>query len=338
MTLVKEVEDRKDGIKKFEISNQYIKVVVSNIGCRVLSIFTPDKDGKMDDIILGVENIEDYAVDGAYMGAVVGRVANRIENAKFDLNGITYNLQKNNGDNHLHGGAEGFDKKIFSHEFLDDGIRFRYSSKDGEEGYPGQLDVLVDYTIKDNNFVINYEAESNKDTLVNLTNHMYFNLTGCNDNILSHSLMVKADKIACVDENCLANGEFLDVKNTPFDFNVAKTIGKDIDNDSVQLKNAAGYDHSFILNASDKQIVLESLEVGRRLTITTSAPAVQVYTGNFLSGGCVGKLGKLYKNRDGVALETQLLPNSINIESEPSVILRKGEKYKSYTAYCFEKI
>lgn len=233
-------------------------------------------------MILGLKNIEDYANDPAYFGAVIGRVANRIGDARFTLNGKTYELYANNGKNHLHGGKEGFDKKIFDVTPLENGLRFHYLSKDGEEGYPGNLNLYVTYTLDDNTFSIHYEADTDADTVVNFTNHLYFNLSNTLEKVTEHSLQINADYIGCVDDTCLATGELLPVKDTPFDFNKMKKIGQDIEEDHIQLKNAFGYDHSFVLKGEERQLTLEEPVSGRRLVISTTAPVVQVYTGNFL--------------------------------------------------------
>ena len=292
MMKVRMIEQRDNGVCLFELKNDEIKVITSNLGCHVLSVFTKDREGNFGDVVLGFENVEDcWHGDGSYMGAIAGRVANRIGDAKFELNGKTYELAANNGKNSLHGGIKGFNQKIFKYELLEDGIRFIYLSPDMEEGYPGNLYLKVVYRLCDNTLKMEYEAVSDQDTLINITNHSYFNLSAGKDKIYHHQLKVKADEIACVDENCLANGTFLKI--------------------------------------DDK-------ETGRKLTMTTTLPCIQVYTGNFLSGGCNGKGGKPYENRDGVALEAQFLPNSIHIEKEPKVILRKGEEYEAVTTYRFE--
>jgi Galactose mutarotase and related enzymes len=334
-TKIKIIESRDNGIKIFEMANDKLKVITTNLGCHILSIFAPDRNGKFEDVVLGFENVEDCSKDGSYMGAIVGRVANRIAKASFDLNGKHYKLAANNGENHLHGGIIGFNQKLFDYEIREFGIRFSYISPDGEEGYPGTLTLKVDYVLHGDCLEINYSATSDQDTIVNITNHSYFNLSGGNEKIYHHELMIDADKIACVDKNCLATGEFRNVYDTAFDFTSFHELGERINDDDIQLKNAGGYDHSFILNQGTEQIRLYHKASGRELIITTSLPTVQVYTGNFLEGGCNGKNGKPYENRDGVALETQMLPDSIHLEKEPAVILRKGEEYKAHTSYRF---
>lgn len=332
MTEIKILKQRENGITFFEMKNEELQIKVTNLGCHILSIFTKDRRGNEEDVVLSFEDIEDCHHDGSYMGAVVGRVANRIAGAEFELNGVNYPLYANNGPNHLHGGKEGFNQKLFQYEILEHGIQFLYHSPDMEEGYPGNLTLKVIYQIKGNTLEVRYEAVSDQDTLVNITNHSYFNLTGGKDKIYHHQLKMAAKQIACVDENCLATGEFMDVNGTPFDFREFHEIGERIHEEHEQLKFANGYDHSFLAD----QAVLYDPVSGRKLTVSTTLPAIQVYTGNFLEGGCLGKHGKPYENRDGVALETQFLPNSIHIEKEPKVILRQGQKYESVTSYKFE--
>lgn len=334
-TKVKIISRKSNGITLFELKNEELRIIVTNLGCHVLSIFSKDRDGNFDDVVLGFDNVEDCRHDGSYMGAVVGRVANRIRGAQFVLNDITYDLASNNGSNHLHGGSVGFNQRLFGYTILPDGIRFSYLSPDGEEGYPGNLRLTVLYQLVDDTFRIQYHAVSDQDTLVNVTNHMYFNLSGGREKIYHHQLKVCADQIACVDSNCLPDGTVRQVQGTPFDFREFCEIGARIEEDDIQLKNAGGYDHAFLLNAREDQVVLRDLGSGRAMTISTTLPTVQVYTGNFLAGGCNGKQGKPYENRDGVALETQFLPDSIHIESDPSVILRKGEEYQAETRYRF---
>ena len=338
MVKVELLKELDNGIRFYSMENESLKLVVVNMGCRIMEILAPDASGKRSDVILGLKNIEDYANDPAYFGAVIGRVANRIGDARFTLNGKTYELYANNGKNHLHGGKEGFDKKLFDVTPLENGLRFHYFSKDGEEGYPGNLNLYVTYTLDDNTFSIHYEADTDADTIVNFTNHLYFNLSNTLEKVTEHSLQINADHIGCVDDTCLATGELLPVKDTPFDFNEMKKIGQDIEEDHIQLKNAFGYAHSFVLKGEERQLTLEEPVSGRRLVISTTAPVVQVYTGNFLKDGCIGKAGRVYENREGVALETQLMPNAIHTEENPSVILRKGEKFESTTNYIFETI
>lgn len=337
MTECKVLEHRENGVDVLEIRNEEVRVVVTNLGCHILSIFTKDKNDVEADIVLGCQKLEDCLTDGAFMGALVGRVANRIKEGRFTLNQKEYQLAKNNGKNHLHGGEEGFNKKVFSYEFLADGVHFFRVSPDGEEGYPGELEFSAYYRLCENKLSLEYEAVCDQDTIINITNHSYFNLSGGTENVCAHQLKIDADQIACADENCLATGEFMDVKGTPFDFHDFHEIGERISENHPQIQMGSGYDHSFVLRGTKDQIVLFHEKSGRKLTITTTMPAVQVYTGNFLSAGAVGKNGEPYEDRAGVALETQFLPNSIHIEKDPKVILRKGETFHAATVYQFER-
>ena len=334
---VRMIEQRDNGVCLFELKNDEIKVITSNLGCHVLSVFTKDREGNFGDVVLGFENVEDcWHGDGSYMGAIAGRVANRIGDAKFELNGKTYELAANNGKNSLHGGIKGFNQKIFKYELLEDGIRFIHLSPDMEEGFPGSLYLKIVYRLSGNELKMEYEAMSDQDTLINIANHSYFNLSAKDSKIYDHQLMIKSDQIACADENGLPTGEFLDVENTPFDFKSFHEIGERIHDDDEQLKFVGGYDHCFMLKDEKDQAVLYDKESGRKLTITTTLPCMQLYAGNFLAGGSDGKFGKPYENRDGVALEPQFLPNSMNIEKKPRVILRKDEEYEAVTTYRFE--
>ena len=337
MMKVRMIEQRDNGVCLFELKNDEIRVITSNLGCHILSVFTKDREGNFGDVVLGFENVEDcWHGDGSYMGAIAGRVANRIGDAKFELNGKTYELAANNGKNSLHGGIKGFNQKIFKYELLEDGIRFIYLSPDMEEGFPGSLYLKIVYRLSGNELKMEYEAMSDQDTLINIANHSFFNLSAKDSKIYDHQLMIKSDQIACADENGLPTGKFLDVENTPFDFKSFHEIGERIHDDDEQLRFVGGYDHCFMLKDEKDQAVLYDKESGRKLTITTTLPCMQLYAGNFLAGGSDGKFGKPYENRDGVALEPQFLPNSMNIEKKPRVILRKGEEYEAVTTYRFE--
>lgn len=336
MVEVKKIEERDNGVCLFEIKNEELKVIVSNLGCHVLSVFTKDRDGNFGDVVLGFENVEDCHHDGSYMGAIVGRVANRIGNAEFELNGKTYKLAANAGPNSHHGGLVGFNQKLFNYERMENGIRFIYLSPDMEEGFPGSLYLKIVYRLSGNELKMEYEAMSDQDTLINIANHSFFNLSAKDSKIYDHQLMIKSDQIACADENGLPTGKFLDVENTPFDFKSFHEIGERIHDDDEQLRFVGGYDHCFMLKDEKDHAVLYDKESGRKLTITTTLPCMQLYAGNFLAGGSDGKFGKPYENRDGVALEPQFLPNSMNIEKKPRVILRKGEEYEAVTTYRFE--
>ena len=293
MMKVRMIEQRDNGVCLFELKNDEIKVITSNLGCHVLSVFTKDREGNFGDVVLGFENVEDcWHGDGSYMGAIAGRVANRIGDAKFELNGKTYELAANNGKNSLHGGIKGFNQKIFKYELLEDGIRFIYLSPDMEEGFPGSLYLKIVYRLSGNELKMEYEAMSDQDTLINIANHSFFNLSAKDSKIYDHQLMIKSDQIACADENGLPTGKFLDVENTPFDFKSFHEIGERIHDDDEQLRFVGGYDHCFMLKDEKDQAVLYDKESGRKLTITTTLPCMQLYAGNFLAGGSDGKFGK----------------------------------------------
>ncbi|MBE6015554.1 MAG: galactose mutarotase [Lachnospiraceae bacterium] len=326
-------------MKVFTLENEYICMKVTNIGCRILELFVPDKRGQRRDIILGLAELSDIPDDTAYFGALMGRVCNRTKNAQFTLNGVTYKLAANNGPNHLHGGIKGFDKQEFEATMGDNCISFHRVSPDGEEGYPGNLDLTVDYILDGNTLTIKFLATTDKDTPVSLTNHMYFNLAGQNRSVLDHSLLINAGKVCCVDENIMATGEITEVDGSIFDFRKGKKIGDGIDAGDLQIQNAGGgLDHHFIfddLPAGTPQVELMSEESGIRVLVKTTAPGAQIYTGNYLSEGCKGKTNAPYDNQTGVAIETQLMPNAINSKDPECVILRKGAEYRAETKYIF---
>lgn len=332
-------------IKKFDeeidfisMKNEELEVVVTNYGCTIVKVLMKDKDGNIDDVVLGYDDIRPYQTLDAYLGALVGRIANRIKKGSFTLNDKEYTLAINNGPNHLHGGIRGFSYQVFDYEIKDEQtIEFHYISKDGEEGYPGTLDFKAIYTLEGDTLTIRYNAACDQDTIINITNHSYFNLSGKRENIYNHKLTLKADQFACVDNDGLPTGEFRDVTDTPFDFNEGALIGDRVEMDYDQLTAGAGFDHPFIFSAKEKQAVLEHEATGRRLTVSTTLPGAQVYTANYLDGR-LGKYGQHYYKRDAVCIETQNLPDAIHLEDNPTTILRKGEVYDETTSYQFEVI
>jgi aldose 1-epimerase len=335
-------------IYSFLLSNSIgASVEVINFGGVVCSIKVPDSKGNLEDIVLGYDNLENYMKQGPYFGAIVGRYANRIENGKFVLNETEYKLAKNNGANHLHGGLIGFDKAVWGSNIIDDkALELSYVSKDMEEGYPGNLKVKVTYTLtEDNSFVINYFAVTDKDTIVNLTNHSYFNLCGhASGNILNHKVFINADRFTTTNKESIPTGELRTVDGTPMDFTKFKKIGIDINSNYDQIVFASGYDHNYVINRTSNGLV-KACEVadevsGRVMEVYTTMPGVQFYSGNFIENaeGCIGKGGVKYSNRDGLCLETQFYPNSINIKHFPSPILKVGEEYKQTTIYKFSLI
>lgn len=344
MSKIRKIKETESGIAFYELTTDRIRMTVSNLGCHIISLETRDRDGRFADIVLGYQDVTDCLTDGNCLGAVVGRVANRIGGGVFTLNGREYPVAKNCGPHHLHGGLKGFNRQIFRAEPIGEGIRFTYHSPDGEEGYPGNLDVTVTYLIKDDQVLINFDCVSDADTIVNLTNHAYFNLSGHNpsgaeeafpEKIYEHELRIASDRIACLDDTGLTTARTLSVEGTPFDFRVPRKVGERIAEDHEQIRNAGGYDHSWILSDDHDQISLVHPGSGRSLTISTSYPVVQVYTANYLSGGAKGKHGKPYENRDGIALETQFISNSIQVEEEPKVILRAGVPFHAGILWTF---
>ncbi|HEY3287482.1 MAG TPA: aldose epimerase family protein [Gemmatimonadaceae bacterium] len=312
-------------------------------GAIIVSLRVPDRTGQLGDVVLGYDSLAGYVKSSPYFGAVVGRYGNRIAKGKFALDGKTYTLAVNNGPNALHGGLKGFDKVVWSADTVRSahgvGIKFRYLSKDGEEGYPGNLDATVTYTLTDNNEVeIGYEATTDKATPVNLTQHSYFNLAGKGD-ILAHVLTLNADRFTPVDSTLIPTGELAPVAGTPFDFTAPHAIGERIGADHQQLKYGGGYDHNFVLSRSDTGLtlaaVLKEPSTGRTLEVRTTEPGVQFYSGNFLDGTLTGKGGVVYQHRTGMCLETQHFPDSPNQKTFPSTILRPGETFRSKTVWTF---
>ena len=323
------------------------EVSISTYGGAVVSIKVPDRNGKLADVVLGYDNVDGYVNDKSHFGGIIGRYGNRIAHARFVLDGKTYTLAKNNGENTLHGGVKGFDKALWAARILHgkdaQSLELTCLSKDGEEGFPGNLNVRVVYTLKDDNALsIAYVATTDKKTVLNLTNHSYFNLAGQGSgDILGHVLMIAADKFTPVDAALIPTGELRNVAGTPFDFRKPTAIGARINQDDEQLKLGGGYDHNFVLRAVPESLeflgaarVVESAS-GRVLEVFTTEPGVQFYTGNFLDGKTPGKGGVAYPRRSAFCLETQHFPDSPNQPKFPSVILKPGESFHSVTTYKF---
>ncbi|MBN2524730.1 MAG: galactose mutarotase [Bacteroidales bacterium] len=312
-----------------------LTVQLTNYGARVISILTPDKNGTMADIVLGYSDIKSYLKDPIYLGCIVGRYANRINDAKFILDDKEYNLYKNNGGNTLHGGKEGLDKKIWDASQEGNTVIFSYCSPDGEEGYPGNLIIKKSYTLTENNELhIRYDAETDQSTVINLSNHTYWNLKGEGDStILDHYILINADYYTPIDNEWIPTGELAKVAGSPFDFTSGKKIGSEINLDNEQLTNGQGYDHNWILNkdnANELSLAARLWEetTGRSIEIFTSEPGIQFYSGNFMNGSVSGKSGKPYVYRSGLALETQHFPDSPNHPDFPSTRLDPGESYE----------
>jgi aldose 1-epimerase len=320
-----------------------VEVRAMTYGAIITSIRVPDRNGQLGDIVLGFDTLEGYLKDSPYFGALVGRYGNRIARGQFVLDGTTYKLAINNPPNHLHGGVKGFDKQLWSARPLDGpegvGVAFKRLSPDGEEGYPGNLNATVTYTLTDKNeLVVNYEATTDKPTPVNLTQHTYFNLAGTGD-ILAHELMLNADRYTPVDATLIPTGELAPVDGTPFDFRKSTAIGSRITQTNPQLKNGNGYDHNWVLNRTGTGLqtaarVLEA-STGRTLEVATTEPGVQFYTGNFLDGSLKGKSETAYQRRTGFCLETQHFPDSPNHPAFPTTILKPGQTYSSRTVFTF---
>lgn len=331
---------REIGVDLFTLSNSHgMKVAVTNYGAIVVSLFVPDRNGNVDDIVLGYETLDEYIENSPYFGAIVGRYGNRIAKGKFELTGRVYQLALNDGNNHLHGGIKGFDKVVWDAEPVEEndavGVKLTYLSKDGEEGYPGNLSCTVTYLLTEQNELkVIYSATTDKDTPVNLTHHSYFNLAGQGErDILEHELLLNADKFTPVDSELIPTGELKPVEGTPMDFTVPKTIGKDINN--VE----GGYDHNFVVNNGSGSSVLAAQvyepTTGRVMEIYTTEPGIQFYSGNFLDGTITGKDGRVYEKHFGFCLETQHFPDSPNKPQFPSTILRPGETYTQETVHKF---
>lgn len=312
------------------------QVKISNYGGTITSFVTPTKTGASSSIVLGFDELAGYLAHPPYFGATIGRYGNRIANAQFTLDGKTYKLTANDGKNSLHGGLKGFDKVVWDASPLDTSkpaLTLNYLSKDGEEGYPGNLKVTVQFSLSDDDeLTIDYNAETDKATPVNLTNHSYFNLTGdIKNTILNHSLMIDADRYTPVDSTLIPTGELKPVKGTPFDFTTPHTVGERID--SVK----GGYDHNWVLNhkmgSLDKVATLKDVTTGRTLEVYTTEPGIQFYSGNFLDGTIKTSNGTPIEKHSAMCLETQHFPNSPNQPSFPSTILRPGEKYHTTTKY-----
>ncbi|MBI1225493.1 MAG: galactose-1-epimerase [Bacteroidetes bacterium] len=324
-----------------------LEAKITNYGGIVVSLMTPDKNGKLEDVVLGFETLDEYMKDSPYFGCIVGRYGNRIAKGEFELNGTTYHLAKNDGENHLHGGIKGFDKVVW--EAVPDtsageaSLNLTYVSPDGEEGYPGNLEVRVVYTLTNKDELkITYFATTDKQTPVNLTHHGYFNLTGgAKRDILGHELSINSNGFLPVDGGLIPTGELRALNGTPFNFKSPKPIGDDINFDDVQLQMAQGYDHNWILAAHKPggqpelaATVLEP-ESGRYMEVWTTEPGLQFYSGNFLDGKYKGKGGVIYQDRWGLCLETQHFPDSPNHLNFPSTILVPGDHYSSTTIYKF---
>lgn len=331
-----------EAVDLYELTgDQGMKLNISTYGGAIVSCIVPNQVHSSTDVVLGYDALETYEKQDKYLGSLIGRHANRIQDACFTLNQKTYTLYANNGRNHLHGGKIGFDKKVWTAEIMDNKLMLSYESCDGEEGYPGNLSVTVTYDIaEDNTLVIDYQAKTDQDTVCNLTNHSYFNLNGHNSGtVLEQYIQLFCDEYTEANAESLPNGHILSVENTPMDLRQLTRIGDHIDSDFLQLKEAGGYDNNWVIPHYDgnlrKAAFAFSQQSGISLTVYTTMPGLQFYTGNFLDGQFQGKNGYYYNKRDGFCLETQYFPNALAHDNFIQPILKKDETYHQITAYQF---
>ncbi len=327
-------------VERYMLEGGGLRAAVLTYGGTLQSLWVPDKQGNMIDIVLGCETIEAYEAQGGFLGALIGRYANRIERGKFVLDGETYRLCRNEGKNHLHGGKKGFDRRIWSPEIQADGLHLRLTSRDGEEGYPGALKVEVIYSLRDNALEITYWAQASGNTLCNLTNHSYFNLAGHDSgDILGQEIQINAEYYTPVDAASIPHGAFASVEGTPMDLRERTPIGLHIQDDFEQLRFTRGYDHNWVLSGIPGVIrpVAQAwcAQTGITMVCETTQPGMQFYTGNNLDGTIDGKDDTHYECWTGFCLETQAFPNSINCPEYPQAILRAGETYRQKTIYRF---
>lgn len=331
-------------VEVFTLTNANgLEVKAINYGGIITSLKTPDRNGAIADIVLGFDSIDGYLGDHPYFGGIIGRYGNRIANARFSIDKQDYQLAANNGRHHLHGGVRGFDKHVWTPEILgSNAVRFSRMSPDGEEGYPGTLQVAVVYSLTNyNELIVEYQASTDLPTHVNLTQHSYFNLAGAGSgDILGHELMIAADRYTPVDETLIPTGEIASVEGTPLDFRTPTAIGARIDAAHPQIKNGQGYDHNWVLERRSDAPMLAARVVeprsGRVMEVATTEPGIQFYAGNFLDGKITGKGGHVYGRRSGFCLETQHYPDSPNQPDFPTTMLRPGDTYSSRTVFKFD--
>jgi aldose 1-epimerase len=329
------------GVELYTLTNPQLTVQITNFGAHIVSIEAPDRDGHRADVILGFKSLEGYEADTkTYMGSVVGRYGNRIANGRFSIDGSGYTIPTNDHGNALHGGTEGFDRRVWTGRSIANGVELALVSPDGDMGFPGQLTVHVRYLLQGASLKIEYSATTTKPTVVNLTNHSYFNLGGeASGTILDEKIMLAANRYTPVNATLIPTGKLAPVAGTPFDFREPTAIGKRIDADNEQLKIAGGYDHNFVLNGKGPGLHSAARVVdpasGRTLTETTTEPGVQFYSGNFLDGSITGAGGAKYVKHAGFCLETQHFPDSPNQPLFPSTVLRPGKTMHSETVFTF---
>ena len=327
----------------YTLKNQDLEVHITNEGARIVALLTKDRDGKMGDVVLGYKSVDGYLAEKdkkTYFGAIVGRYGNRIRGGKFTIDGHSYQVPQNNNGNALHGGPHGFDDALWTAKQLPDGVEMTLLSKDGDMGFPGNLTVHVRYTLVGDALHINYAATTDKPTVVNVTNHSYFNLSGeGSGTILNEVLRINADQYTPVDAGLIPVGGPKPVAGTPFDFTKATPIGQRINDANEQLKIAGGYDHNWVLRGKNGELKLAAKlydpKSGRTLTVSTTEPGVQFYSGNFLDSSYKGKAGVAYAKNSGLCLETQHYPDSPNQAAFPSTLLKPGETMRSETVFTF---
>jgi aldose 1-epimerase len=316
-----------------------LEVGLSDYGARIVSLEAPDRRGKMAGVVLGYDSLPYYFADKTYSGAVVGRFGNRIAGGEFTLDGVTYTVPANNGENALHGGPVGFDQKVWAAETVENGVEFTLVSPDGDQGFPGTLTLTVRYTVADSAVRVDYTATTDAATIVNVTNHAYFNLAGdSSGTILDHEIMLPAGSYMPVDAALIPTGELAAVEGTPFDFRKSTRIGARIDNDDVQLQRAGGYDHNWAMGEPGVMKLAAKLSdggSGRVMTVETTEPGIQFYSGNFIDGSMPNRRGAKYPRRSGLCLETQHYPDSPNWPAFPTTVLRPGETMRSTTVFRF---
>jgi aldose 1-epimerase len=327
-------------VEVYTLAGDDMEARITTYGGRVVSLRVPDRNKHMDDVVLGFDSVDGYLTDEPFFGALIGRYGNRIAKGHFTLDGKTYTLPTNDGPNTLHGGPQGFDKKVWTAKPIENGVQLTYLSKDGEEGFPGNLTAIVRYTLTGHDLRIEYSATTDKDTVLNLTNHSYFNLSGQgNGDILKHVMQINASHYTPVDATLIPTGKIPPVAGTPFDFRTPHAIGERIGNDNEQLHRAKGYDHNWVLDNKTGKVAEAAKAfdpaTGRTLEVLTDQPGVQFYTGNFLDGTIKGKEGKVYIHRGAFCLETQHFPDSPNHANFPSTELKPGGRYHTVTIFRF---
>jgi len=327
-------------VEVYTLAGDNIEARITTYGGRIVSLRTPDRNKHMDDVVLGFDSVDGYLTDEPFFGALIGRYGNRIAKGHFTLDGKTYTLPTNDGPNTLHGGPKGFDKVLWTAKPIENGVQLTYLSKDGEEGFPGNLTATVRYTLMGNDLRIEYSATADKDTVLNLTNHSYFNLSGQgNGDILKHVMQINASHYTPVDSTLIPTGKIPPVAGTPFDFRTPHAIGERIGNDNEQLHLAKGYDHNWVLDNKTGKVAEAAKaydpSTGRTLEVLTDQPGVQFYTGNFLDGTIKGIDGKAYVHRGAFCLETQHFPDSPNHANFPSTELKPGGRYHTVTIFRF---